>query len=155
MTHKIKQAYDSFTKLPGGHFLFSRFLGLFVPYSGTIYPNVEELKPGYARISIEDRRQVRNHLKSIHAIAMMNLAELVTGLALHYELPKNARGILTNLSISYLKKGRGKLTAECHCEIPQSNAQKEYELISEIKNTKQEKVAIARAKWLIGPKEKR
>ncbi|MDA0713068.1 MAG: DUF4442 domain-containing protein [bacterium] len=155
MVNKIRKAYDYCSALPGGRFLFSRFLGLYVPYSGTIYPEVQELKKGYARISIKDRRQVRNHLQSIHAIALMNLAELTTGLALYYDLSSKMRGILTHLEIDYLKKARGTITAQCYCDILVSEKECKYELIAEISDEKKAVVAKASATWLVGPKTKK
>ena len=151
LTNLIQQTYNRLKKIPGGHFLFSRFIGYAAPYSGTISADIEEIKEGYARISMKDRRYLRNHLKSIHAIAMMNLAELATGLAINYSLPKNARGILTNLAIEYKKKARGTLTAECFCAIPSNNTRTEYEVTAEIKDKQKDVVAIAKARWLVGP----
>jgi uncharacterized protein (TIGR00369 family) len=155
MTNMIQQTYNALKKIPGGHFLFSQFIGYAAPYSGTIYADIEELKDGYARISMKDRRHLRNHLKSIHAIAMMNLAELATGLAINYSLPKNARGILTHLGIDYKKKARGTLTVECFCTIPGNNSRTEYEVIAEIKDKQKNVVAVAKARWLVGPSEKK
>ena len=155
MANMIQQTYDRLKKIPGGHFLFSQFIGYAAPYSGTIYPDVEELKDGYARVSMKDRRHLRNHLKSIHAIAMMNLAELATGLAINYGLPGDARGILTHLAIEYKKKARGTLTAECFCAVPTKNTRTEYEVTAEIKDKEKHVVAIAKARWLVGPFSKK
>jgi acyl-coenzyme A thioesterase PaaI-like protein len=94
---------------------------------------------------------VRNHLRSIHAIALADLAELASGLALTYSLPEGARAILTGISIEYLKKARGTLTAEARIEVPASNEERAYELESVISDTSGEPVARATARWLVGP----
>jgi len=96
---------------------------------------------------------VRNHLRSVHAMALANLAEMATGLALMNSLPDNARGILTVFHMDYLKKARGSLLAECHCRIPDDNREQEYELSDEITDREGDVVARCRARWLIGPLE--
>lgn len=155
MSNAVKKTYDRLKGLPGGRALFSRFVGHAAPYSGSIRPQIEELEHGFARVSMQDRRAVRNHLKSVHAIAMMNLAELTTGLALIYGLPEDARGILTKLEVEYTKKARGKLTAESRCTPPDSNARREYEVVAEVRDAENDVVAKAKARWLIGPETKR
>jgi len=138
---------------PGGKWLFSRVLGLTVPYTGKLGSRVQTLVPGYCVVILCDRRKVRNHLRSIHAMALANLGEMVTGLALLNSLPDRTRGILTGFSISYLKKARGTLTAECRCEIPNSGDTCELTLTGIIHDTAGDTVATAEARWLIGPEK--
>ena len=147
----LRQQWRRLSVLPGGKRLFSKLLGGIVPYSGTLGAQVEVLQPGECVVALRVRRRVRNHLRSVHAMALANLAELATGLALMNSLPDQARGILAGFTIDYLKKARGRLRAECRCEIPDSNAEREYLLTGEILNTDDEVVAIARARWLVGP----
>jgi len=141
------------TTLPGGKWLFSRLLGLVVPYTGSIGATVEIMEPGHCVVVLKDHRKVRNHLHSVHAIALCNLGEMVTGLALLNSLPDNTRGILTNLAITYLKKARGVLTASCNCAIPVDNQDTEHMLSGEIRNSDGELVAEVIANWLTGPEK--
>lgn len=147
----VRSLWDRFAPLPGGRRLFSFLLGRLAPYSGSISARVQEVGPGYARIVMLDRRRVRNHLHSIHAVALVNLAELASGLAMNYALPADARAILVGISIDYLKKARGRLTAEANVEVPRSNEEREYELESLIRDEAGDLVARARARWLVGP----
>jgi uncharacterized protein (TIGR00369 family) len=151
MQTPIRQLWQRFLPIPGGKRLFGIALGRLAPYTGSISPRVEELRDGYARVVMHDRRAVRNHLRSVHAIALMNLAEVTTGLALTYALPPDARAILTGLSIDYLKKARGTLTAEATLDPPESSERQEYEYESRIRDEEGDIVAIARARWLVGP----
>jgi acyl-coenzyme A thioesterase PaaI-like protein len=147
----LRKTWDRLSKLPGGRKVFSKLVGKMAPYTGTIDPLVIELRRGYARVQMKDRKSVRNHLNSIHAVALMNLAEASSGLAFSYSLPPKSRGILTGLSIDYLKKARGTLTAECHSVIPETNERAEYEVTVVTRDESGAVVTRAAAKWLVGP----
>lgn len=147
----LRRYWRLLSRLPGGHWLFSRGLGQVAPYSGRLGACVRQLEPGYCRVTLRERRRVRNHLHCVHAMALANLAELATGLALLNGLPDNTRGILTGFSIEYLKKARGLLQAECRCEVPPGNAQRAYTLQGVITDRSGACVAVAKACWLIGP----
>jgi acyl-coenzyme A thioesterase PaaI-like protein len=143
------------SRLPGGKWLFSRALGRYAPYSGSIVADIRVLEPGYCQATLHDRRRVRNHLHSIHAMALANFGELVTGLALMNSLPDNTRGILTGYSIDYVKKARGRLLAESRCAIPTDATKCTVVVDGEITDSAADRVASVQARWLIGPEPAR
>ena len=148
---RIREMWDRLSPLPGGKWLFSKALGFSVPYTGSITPRVLELRPGYARVEMNDRRGVRNHLRSIHAIALMNLAEVTSGLAATTTLPDDAKAIVTRLSIDYVKKARGRLTAECTAAPMNAREEREYDVEAVIKDAAGDVVARATARWRVAP----
>jgi len=150
---ELRRQWQRLAGIPGGKWLFSRLLGRFVPYTGTLGARIDVLEPGHCVVRLRDRRKVRNHLHSVHAMALANLGEMSTGLALMNSLPGNMRGILKGFNVEYLKKARGSLLAECLCEIPDGHAEREVEVRCEIRNTTRDIVTVATAQWLIGPEK--
>jgi len=140
------------SNLPGGRLLFAKLLGFTIPYTGSIKPDIISISPGHAVVRLKDRRRVRNHLKSVHAIALANLAELTTGLATLSGMPDDARGILTGLEISYHKKARGIITGTCQCEFPETSERMEYKIPTTLTDEEGDTVVTGVATWLIGPK---
>src|SRR5262245_47751314 len=148
----IRDGWQRLRGVPGGSRVFDRLLGLAIPYTGALGAEVVSLAPGHARVRLRDRRGVRNHLNSIHAIALANLAELTGNLALIYTLPADGRFIVTGLEIDYLKKARGEILAECRCEPLTSSEKREYLLQIELADTQGNVVARARLKTLVSPR---
>lgn len=137
--------------VPGGKALFSVIIGQTAPYTGSIGARAEELRPGYARWTLRERRGVRNHLNSIHAVALVNLAEVTSGTAMLMSLPAGTRGIVTSLSTTFVKKARGTLTAECSCELPPVSADTHFDVHAELRDAGGDVVATATVTWLLSP----
>lgn len=151
----LRHYWHSLSRLPGGRWLFSRLLGLVVPYSGTLGATVLELEPGYCAVTMHERRGVRNHLRSVHAMALANLGEMATGLALLNGLPEGRRGILLSFDIEYLKKSRGSLLAQCRCDVATDHREQECTVTAQIRDQADELTAIVHARWLIGPEHRK
>jgi acyl-coenzyme A thioesterase PaaI-like protein len=132
---------------PGGRVLFSMLIGRMAPYTNTIGARVLELGPGHSRWVMRDRRKVRNHLNSIHAVALVNLAEVTSGTAMLMGLTPDVRGIVTGLTIEYRKKARGTLTAECTCSVPTVMTTLSFDVPAVIRDEDGDVVAEARVTW--------
>jgi acyl-coenzyme A thioesterase PaaI-like protein len=139
---------------PGGRTLFSMLIGRMAPYTNTIGARVEELGPGHSRWVMRDRRKVRNHLNSIHAVALVNLAEVSSGTAMLMGLTPDIRGIVTGLSIQYRKKARGTLTATCDCSVPAVTSELSLDVPAVITDQAGDIVAEARVTWRLAKREK-
>ena len=137
------------SRVPFGRWLFSVMIGRTAPYTGTVGARVEDLGPGYARWSLRDRRKVRNHLQSIHAVALVNLAEVTSGTAMLTALPPGIRGIVTGLSITYLKKARGTVIAECRCSVPEVHGDTPVDVHADVRDASGDVVAKATVHWLL------
>lgn len=149
----IREAWKRLAPLPGGKRLFSRFVGRAAPYTGTIRAEVEDLGLGHARVSMRDTARVRNHLASVHAVALANLAELTGNVALAYSLPDNARFIVSGMRLEYVKKARGTITGYGECPEIRTNDRKEYEVKVSLRDEGGDEVTRATLVTLVGPKK--
>ena len=105
------QLFQSFSRYPLGARLFSRAVTTRAPYFASIAPLVEELRPGRCVVTIGNRRAVRNHIGTVHAIAMCNMCELAAGLMIDSSLPRGLCWIPRGMTVRYLKKAETDLSA--------------------------------------------
>ena len=138
--------------LPLGKRLFSWMVGRKAPYTQTVGGVFADLRPGFARVELRDRRAIRNHLSSIHAVALVNVAEMTSGVALMTALPAGVRGIVTSLSIVYHKKARGTLTCTTTTHAPDDVvAPIPFDVVADITDRAGDLVARATVQWTLSP----
>lgn len=149
----IKLAWDRLSALPGGTRAFSRLVGLAAPYTSTIHAHVVRVEPGRAEVTMNDRRDVRNHIDCIHAVALANLVELTGNTAVAYSLPDDGRFIVAKMSVEYLKKARGAIRAVGTCEVPATSERRELPVNVDIFDAAGTLVTRGTMITLIGPKK--
>ena len=128
MTAPLLSLYRRLTRWPGGHWLFARAICFKAPYFASIAPRIELLEAGRCEASMADRRKVRNHIGTVHAIAMCNLAELSAGLMVDASLPADMRWIPKGMQVHYQAKAQGTLRAVATPQQPIASATSGYEL---------------------------
>lgn len=104
-------AWKQMSGWPGGKWAFSRLVCWKAPYFASIHPRFEELRPGYCEVSMSKRRSVLNHIKTVHAIAMCNMAELAGGTMTDATIPSSHRWIPKSMTVEYLAKAETDLRA--------------------------------------------
>lgn len=132
--------------------MYSRLLGAVAPYSGSIGAQVEQLEAGRAVMSMRDRRGVRNHLQSIHAIALINLAELTSGQAMLTAVGPTVRGIVTGIRMEYHRKARGTVVAESTASPPEVTGPTQAEVTAVVRDAAGDLVATGYVTWLLSPR---
>ena len=94
-----------------GRWLFTRIVCFKAPYFASISPLVTRLEPGRCDAELKQRRRVQNHIGTVHAIALCNLAELCAGLVTDVSIPADMRWIPQDMTVRYLRKAKGRMAA--------------------------------------------
>ena len=148
---RVLALWRTLSPLPLGPSLFMLVFGRMVPYSGALGARVRRLEPGRVRLELADRRRVRNHLDSIHAVALVNLGELASGLAMTTALPAGVRGIVRGIDAEYFKKARGTLSTDTEVTVPDVRGNTDFDVHADIHDATGERVARITVRWRLGP----
>ncbi|NHU84654.1 DUF4442 domain-containing protein [Kocuria sp. JC486] len=103
----MTDTYAKYQRLSGsrwGKRLFSLAYAQFAPYFWTVRPNVREVRPNYAELSIRKRRAVHNHIGTFHVIAVANGLEAAMGLLAEATVPDHKRWIPRGMELTYPAK---------------------------------------------------
>jgi acyl-coenzyme A thioesterase PaaI-like protein len=96
--------YRTMSATPLGKRAFSVFFARKAPYFRTVRPQVRDVRPHRAELTIRKRRAVQNHIGTLHAIAVCNGLEAAMGLLAEATTPKDRRWIPKGMQVSYLAK---------------------------------------------------
>lgn len=127
MSKSLLSLYQRITRWPAGHWLFSRAVCFQAPYFSTISPRFVALEPGLCEVHIPDRRRVHNHIGTVHAIALCNVAELSAGVMTEVTIPAGMRWIPKGMAVEYLAKAVGTMRAVATPEAAAVESSEGYE----------------------------
>ena len=147
-------AWKRLESKPLGKMLFSRAICFKAPYFATISPRFEELRPGYARVTMKKRRAVTNHIGTVHAIAMCNLAELAAGTLTEISIPESMRWLPKGMTVEYLKKSSGGIQAVATLPEVAEGAGRDVPATVEMKDDAGELVCRATITMWVSPRRK-
>ena len=145
MARSVLALYRRITRWPAGHWLFSRAVCWQAPYFASIAPRIDALAPGRCEATIRHRRKVTNHIGTVHAIALCNLAELAAGLVTDVTIPASMRWIPKGMRVDYLKKAVGTMHAVATPDMPSIETDQGYDLPVTVVVTDPQGEAVFRA----------
>ncbi|QNP41231.1 hotdog fold domain-containing protein [Lysobacter solisilvae (ex Woo and Kim 2020)] len=156
MAASVLSMYRRMSRWPLGRWLFSRAVCFRAPYFATIAPRFAALEPGRCEVEIKDRRRVHNHIGTVHAIALCNLAELGAGVMTEASLPASMRWIPKGMTVEYLKKARGTMHAVATPDIAIVESATGYDLpvTVSVRDAQGEEVFRARIAMWLSPKSR-
>jgi len=114
---------------PLGKRLFTAGVVARAPYFGTILPTVETMVPGHCEVRSPKWFGVHNHIKTFHAIAACNLAEITMGMLAEATVPPSHRWIPKGMNVSYLAKATTGLRATASLETLPEFGDDPFELV--------------------------
>ena len=107
------------TKVPGGRRLFARAFARKAPYFATVRPRFTALEPNHVELVVRDRRRVRNHLGTVHAIALCNGLEAAMGALAEATIPRDKRWIPKGMEVHYTARAAGDITCVAETDAAQ------------------------------------
>lgn len=137
-----------------GRWLFSKIVCFKAPYFSTVSPSILTLENNLCMGCIRQRRSIQNHIGSVHAVALCNLAELCAGLMTDVSVPNGMRWIPKEMNVKYLQKAFGKITARAipASEFYPSTEGYEATVFVSLKNSNSMEVMSAEIKMWVSKK---
>lgn len=143
--------------------LLDKVFQTIIPFNRGLGFEIKKLDAESCEIFSPDKKRRQNHVGGAHACALALLGEYTAGLLLAQHCnPERYRIIISHLEVEYHKQGRGALTGTClkpsvtillgEAEQDKQTEKETFvDLVTEIKNSNQELVAVVKTKWQAKP----
>ena len=111
--NKLSGIVHKLQRLPSfcHRFLLSQLFGRTIKFAGTAGVQVLALDHQHATLRIANRSKVQNHIGGVHAAAMALLGESASGFLLGMHVPDDRIPLLKTMTVHYVKRATGNLTA--------------------------------------------
>jgi uncharacterized protein (TIGR00369 family) len=102
-------------------FAMSKIFGRTIKYAGHSGIRFESLSNNECVVSIRNKKNVQNHIGSVHAAAMALLAETATGFVFGMSVPDSKLALIKKMNIDYVKRSTGDMRAVASLSDEQIN----------------------------------
>jgi acyl-coenzyme A thioesterase PaaI-like protein len=152
MSH-VLALWQKWSVKPFGKRIFSFAVCRKAPYFSSIKPRFDELRAGFARVSMKKCRAVENHIRSVHAIAMCNLAEIAAGTMMEASLSSNMRWLPRGMTVQYLKVAKTGVYVEAASDDIADGPARDVIVKCDIKDTEGNIVCHADIAMYVSPRK--
>lgn len=155
----LQKVYDQLDKLPTPLKTrgFSLVFGRAVKYFKTSGLRFEWIEPNHSIVVIKNRPSVQNHIGSVHAVAMIMIAETATGSLVGLNVPANSIPVIKRMEVDYRKRAVGDMKAEAMLTQEQMDAMRteergEVDVAVTVTDAEGKEPIFVRAIWAWTPK---
>ena len=117
---------------------FTLLFGRAVKYFKTSGLKFEWIEPNHSIVVIKNRPYVQNHIGTVHAVAMIMIAESATGALVGLNVPANAIPVIKRMEVEFQRRTQGAMRAEARLstdQVGQIRAEAKGELLVPVRVT--------------------
>lgn len=108
--NRLEKTVQKLSQFPTSVLSFA--IGRVVPFTGTSGVSYDVMTKERVVVSIKNQKKVRNHIKQIHAAAMVLLAETATGMVVGMNVPDDKIPLIKSLTTQFVRRSSGAMRAE-------------------------------------------
>ncbi|WP_288107952.1 DUF4442 domain-containing protein [Limnobacter sp.] len=155
----LQKVYAQVDKLPAAlkAKAFTVIFGRAVKYFRTSGLRFEWIEPNHSIVVIKNRKYVQNHIGTVHAVAMIMIAESATGALVGLNVSGNAVPVIKRMEVDYRKRASGDMRAEAmltseQITMMQTEERGEVDVAVTITDAENKEPIFVRAVWAWTPK---